>query len=189
MTMIERIHWGQLGSYKRGEQQGLLFSVWPEPIDADDCFKDAGFERFEDSDAAWDADFTDLVERAVATFGRYGMCDHREPPILASVRNRWLHRTTTLGPTEHLDQVANDDRLPPCHLAFGAPPRASIFASDGHPLLWIWLHREVAGDWHAHLAALAGSRQLIESSLQWESLLPKALPFHPVEHPGKNRTD
>jgi len=71
--------------------------------------------------------------------------------------------------------VARDDQFTPCHVDFGAPMRASLHASDGHPILWIWLHEAVAGDWPDHLNTVARGRRVIETTLRWDVLRPGSL--------------
>jgi len=80
-----------------------------------------------------------------------------------------------LGLSEQVALVAGTDQVAPCQVDFGAPMRASLHVSDGHPILWIWLHEAVAGDWPDHLNTVACGTRVIETTLQWEVVLPGSL--------------
>lgn len=175
MARIERIHWGTVGSRLWREQPGSLFALWPEPIDYDACFKQAGFECFLDSDEAWDKDFDSILNRVLAALSTHGVVTVvGDPPLWhQALVDRLLRRPgPELSLPEQLALVATDDQFAPCHVEFGSPPCAAIFVADGHPIVWIWLHETVVPTWAKTLVAISSGRDVVETTLQWEHLLP-----------------
>jgi hypothetical protein len=152
--VIERVHWGKVGPCAWRGQKGTLFGVWPAPLDHDACFAEAGFKDFRDTDDAWEEEFEALLQRLVAAFARCGP-------------------TTSKRPAEVLARAARDDRFEPCVVELGAPPRALLSTSDGHPIVWIWLRDDAAEVWGEALG-LAGL-PTVETALTWQRLLPLRL--------------
>jgi hypothetical protein len=180
VVAIESIHWGSIGVRCCHGEPGSLFALWPGPVDHDLCFESAGFDRFADSDEAWDADFESILQGVLATLGSYGN------PVVTGDRPVWKQslvarllreRAPELGLPEQLALVSRDDQFGPCRLDFGLPVRAAIYVSDGHPIVWIWLHQTVASAWQSDLRTFAGGRNAIETTLRWDHLLPTSLPF------------
>lgn len=182
---IERIHWGRVGQRGYRDACGSLFALWPEPIDADRCFDLAGFDGFEDSDEIWNADFESLLETVLVTLRQYGrgVTAGERPVVDRSLLDRLARRCpSTLELSAHLALVAMDDSFAPCRVDFGDPVCAVLVAGDGHPIVWIWLHEEVAGAWREHVARIASGRPLVETNLDWEVLLPRG-PFQAAPLP------
>jgi hypothetical protein len=135
-------------------QRGTLFATWPAPLDHDACFAEAGFRHFCDTDDAWDAEFDELLERVLTALGKCGA-------------------TTAKNPSEKLARAAHDDRFEPCRIELGAPARALLCTSDGHPIVWVWLRDDSLDAWNDALGA--ADRPTEETSLKWDRLLPVRL--------------
>ena len=180
MTRIERIHWGRIGIHRFHSERGILFGLWPEPIDSDACFEKAGFERFADSDETWDIDFEGVLQSVLTTLASHGnpSVTGDRPVWRQSLVARLLRKQVPeLRVAEHLALVSHDDQFAPCRVDFGTPVRAVAFVSDGHPIVWIWLDQTAATAWPEHLKAFACDRDILETILRWEHLLPASLPF------------
>jgi len=192
---IVAIHQGKLGHYYMGRRRGSVFALLPDPVDADACLASAGFTSFADSDDRWDADFDAFVAATVtalqARFGETEVTVPERSPHPAWVerldgflgglllgRSRPAQRRWTA--TDALCQAARDDQvLAFAYVGFGDANhrhaigyRAGVFASDGHPILWVWLDEEVAEAWPAIVRAAAGDWPCTELELAWGSLLP-----------------
>ena len=174
---IEAIHWGDVGDRGYRGDRGRLFALWPAPVNHDVCFRNAGFDRFADTDDAWDADFAIVIQDLLAALRAHGSpVVTGEPIFRRRLIDRLLgKRVPTLALHEQLALVARDDQWLPCHVDFGEPVRAVVCVSDGHPILWIWLHQDLANAWQDHLHAIARGGTLIETTLRWEVLLPESL--------------
>ena len=172
---IECIHWGDLGDRTHRGDHGLAFALWPQPVDHDECFQKAGFDCFADTDAAWDADFAILIQDVLAILATYGGPSVTGPSLVQRPFGRPGALATDLQLHERIALVARDDQFASCHADFGAPVRAALHASDGHPILWIWLHREVAQARDSKLRTIARGRHLVETTLRWDALLPDRL--------------
>jgi hypothetical protein len=182
--MIERIHWGRIGVRCFLDEPGDLFAVWPEPVDADGCFEEAGFNGFADSDESWDAEFETILQGVLATFQAHGSpIVTGDPPVLSLLDRLdallFRKRVPELRLSQWLALVTSNDNFTPCRVDFGAPVRASVFVSDGHPIVWIWLHESVSSVWQDHLNTLAAGRNIIETTLRWDRLLP-VFPWDPL---------
>lgn len=174
---IEAMHWGDVGDRSYQGDRGRLVALWPDPVDHDACFARAGFDRFADTDAAWDTDFAIIIQDVLAALRNYGsQVVIGEPIFQRPLIDRLLRkRVPTLALHEQIALVARDDQWAPCHVDFGSPVRAVVCVSDGHPILWIWLHQDLANAWHDHLVTIARGRTLIETTLRWDVLLPESL--------------
>lgn len=176
MPRIERLHWGHVGRREWRGARGELFALWPEPVDHDVCFRDAGFTAFADTDESWDVDFSALIERLLGRFARYGA---------STVRGEAPRQTgDASSPILRLVVAAENDGFPPCFVSFGSPLRAVVMTSAGHPILWVWLEERVASDWSEHLAALGRDHEVVETALRWEVLLPRNLAPNRAHTPG-----
>ena len=165
---IERIHWGaippDLGPLGTPRP---CFALWPEPVDHDRCFAEAGFSAFADTDDDWDADFDAFIERVLGVLSRCG-----EPEVLAGeppVRPIGWFRKEEGTLRDTVACAATSDEFPPCWVGFGDPPAAHLVTSDGHPLLWIYPGTLDVGD---VLAAAAGDREVARTELDWSVLVP-----------------
>lgn len=190
---ITAVRRGDVGVRFRGSERGYMFALLPEPVDADACLSDAGFTAFADSDEKWDEDFdaivTALIRVLEKTFG--------EPSVVAptrSVEPRWWGRLSSfllfqrsasnaavlnpgrLSPIAALTSAAHDDSyLEFASVEFGRSSDrcdAISFASDGHPILWIWLRGEGKEEWPALSQAAAGNLPCTDVSIAWDSLVP-----------------
>lgn len=182
LPAIRRIHWGVVGPRRLGNEPGSLFALWPEPVGHDACFEEAGFGRFDDSDDAWDADFERLIEAVLATLGTHGdpvgPAPGERPVWTRSLVDRLLRRKPPeLHLPEHLALAAGDDQFDPVLVTFGAPASAAIFVADGHPIVWVWIHEKEKGRWDEHLKSIAAGREIAQTTLTWDVLLPSAVPF------------
>ena len=143
-----------------GWRAGPILALWPDPVDHDQCFALAGFDRFADSDAAWDADLDALVDRAIAALSPHGT-----PTPGVAARWPWRRR---ISPRDRLVASLTDDQHPPWEIRFGSG--AAILASDGHPILWVWLADADRSE--ALIAAVAPDWPIGRVSLRWAGLLP-----------------
>jgi len=174
---IESVRWGALGDRTYHDERGCLFALWPEPVDHDACFESAGFDRFADTDRAWDAEFAIIIQDLLATLAVHGSPVVTGEPLVQHplIGRLFRKRAPRLPLPEQIALVAHDDQFAPCHVDFGSPVRAAIHVSDGHPILWVWLRRDVANGWPGSLSALARGHTTIETTLRWEVLVPESL--------------
>ncbi|HEY6175909.1 MAG TPA: hypothetical protein VIX73_15755 [Kofleriaceae bacterium] len=174
---IESIHWGDVGDRSYHGDLGRLMALWPDPVDHDACLERAGFERFADTDAPWDADFAIIIQDVLDALGTYGSpVVTAEPIVQRPLIDRLLRKPLPrLRLSEQIALVAHDDQFGACTVAFGSPIRAVVHVSDGHPILWMWLHHDVANAWQDHLNAVVRGRNLIKTTLRWDVLLPEWL--------------
>lgn len=178
MPGIARLHWDALGRRSFEVATGALFALWPEPVNADACFARAGFECFADPDDSWDDDLERLVRGIGAALGRYGEAVATGVELVTAPRRLWrAGGAARLSPWQRLAIAATDGPCGPCRVDLGAPAVAATFASDGHPIFWIWLNDRVADDWQRCLQAVASERAAIATRLRWVDLLPASLPF------------
>jgi hypothetical protein len=159
---IRAFHWACLGA-RTWRTEGQLFAVWPDPVNADECFRAAGFTSFDQGDR-WDDDYERFVAAVVASLGRHG----------EAVIHGGVSASPAMSPLEQLLWAVHDDNAP-CRLEFGSPARAFVQAADGHEILWIWLDDRVASTWSTWLRPLVGETRLVETQLEWARLLPREL--------------
>ena len=67
--MIKKVHWDVV---EKDDVKSVVLMIWPAPLEHDACFQRAGFTDFADTDAEWEKDFRDLVERLVSKLCEYG---------------------------------------------------------------------------------------------------------------------
>lgn len=153
---------------------GSVVALWPAPVNADECFKAAGFSDFADHDDAWDDAAVALLDRVVARLSAFGAPALRSPPLLDSPPWHRRLRGEVPAPRPLLTQLELPmrwDSLPPCVVAFG-DGGASLRTGEGHVILWLTLPPgvEPAGV----VADVAGGHPLSRTTLRWSALLPGA---------------
>lgn len=171
-----RVHWAQVDAASR-PTDGVTFALWPAPVNADECFRAAGFTDFGDADDAWDEEAESLLRRMVDSLSAYGEPRLRSAPL--SPHPRWRDRLRSRAPqplplTEQLLTPMWWDSLPDAIVEFGSPA-VSLRGGSGHVLLWITLPATDAERFEDALPAIAGVHPLIRTDLAWEHLLPDAL--------------
>jgi hypothetical protein len=159
--------------------------IWPAPMDADYCFAQAGFRDFADSDEKWDADWTQLVERAVMRLQLIGApCIRQGTEAYEIVEPRSLARRllalllpetrptkrVRLSLTGQVVLVAEDDQFGEVIAEFGKPPRAVIWAGGGHRALWIEWTPDAILDRDEFLRIVADGRPVHETALKCDML-------------------
>ena len=172
---ITRIHWSQVPSAHGPLQTAEpAWALWPDPVDHDLCFAEAGFKGFADSDEQWDADFSMLIDDLMTCLSRVG-----DPVLLSGIQPvqkiGWL-RKKTASLQESIEYAATTDGLPPCCVGFGQPPGAQLIASDGHPLFWLYLRPPLI--FQEVLESVAGDRKVMETDLDWSILTPRVPSRH-----------
>jgi hypothetical protein len=185
--MIRALRIGTIGRRYVGDRPGQLFALLPDPVDSDACLAEAGFSAFEDTDDKWERDFERLVAGLIrALERRFG-----KPSVVAPPRrqSRWsrLKRSGSrpqdiinpdkLAPDAALASAARDDS----YLEFAwvelgrdtkVPALASMFSSDGHPIIWVWLDENVALGWSEIVEEARGSWPCSALDIAWDRLLP-----------------
>lgn len=171
-----RVHWARVESESRSADS-VLFAVWPAPVNADECFRAAGFTDFGDADDAWDAEAEALLRRIVDRLSAYGEPRLASTPLSPSLR--WGDRLRNRAPqplplTEQLLAPMHWDSLPDAIVEFGSRA-VSLRAGSGHVLLWITLPATQAAGFEDALTAIAAPHPLVRTELEWAHLLPPSL--------------
>jgi hypothetical protein len=171
---IIKIHWGAVGEHTWKGARGRLHAFWPEPVNHDACFKKAGFELFSDDldHEGWRA----VLERTIEAISRFGALSvTSEQMTIARLFGLARKKQDSASPTELLEWACREDSIDPTCLEAGNPTRALAMTSDGHWIIWIWLADELASQWPAVLASVAGNTPTTETTLAWNVLLPAPL--------------
>lgn len=185
------VHWSLVTGVAAAAETAagqVLVALWPSPVNDDVCFRAAGFERFGDADAAWDAEAEALLARLLDELGTYG------PPRLVSEPLRatgpWWYRRLfgnadappPLTLIEQLTLPIQWDSLPPCIVAFGEPgdpaapdvttttPAAVLSAGSGHHLFWLTLPAHAVSTIPELVGRVAGPHPVVQTALRWEHL-------------------
>ena len=163
LSGIVKVHWGKVG------EVGPLrcYAVWPQPVDHDRCFEQAGFTLFADSDAVWDESFFNLVANIVDTLEPFGALRvvEGELPVQGSRLLRAAFRGSIV---DALVCAATNDQFPACSVEFGLAPEARIRTSDGHPILWITLRAPRSIE--ELLSRFVDGVPTVETNLNWSIL-------------------
>ena len=161
---ILRLNWAELneGRPAWSSPSGRLYAIWPSPVDHDQCFEAAGFTEFGDSDDSWDRDFSALVAGLIESLAHFGstVLHEGDYPV-----ERGRQRVSCL---DALIAAATDDNFPPCVVAFGDPPSASVRTSNGHAILWTWISKDI--DFDTFIGGLAAGREIVNRTMRWETL-------------------
>ncbi|HEX7899354.1 MAG TPA: hypothetical protein VF950_16430 [Planctomycetota bacterium] len=153
---------------------GNLYAIWPSPVDHDQCFQNAGFFDYADSDDSWDGDFAGLTIRLVANLELLG-----SPSLKRSSRWYWRSLIWKRTPREillhELILAAHDDRTE-CLVEFGSRPQAIVHVDGGHPIWWLYAGAKNE-DWVVELARLmANGLPVQRTDLQWDRFRPTVEP-------------
>jgi len=184
MSGIEGIRWGHVPAAAAPAwvgPGGTLVALWPTPVDADSCFREAGFAEFADSDEQWDDEWRRVVERLLGLLGQYGQARLLNREEVCSLRPRrwwewlafWLQPTEVveLGAVDRVCLSAEDDRFGEAVMHFGDPPAVTLRTSWGHPILWVAAAPGVALSGQVLAEGIAEGRPVIRQQLRWEFLI------------------
>ncbi|MBB4638162.1 hypothetical protein [Longimicrobium terrae] len=166
-----RVHWARVDLRSA---DSVLFAVWPSPVNADECFRAAGFTDFGDADDVWDEEAESLLQRMVEALSAYGEPRLASTPLSPLPRWRDRLRGRAPGPLPLIDQLLGPmrwDSLPDAIVEFGSPA-VSLRGGSGHFLLWITLPATDAERFEDALPGIAGGHPLVRTDLAWEHLLP-----------------
>jgi len=168
------------------EWREVFMALWPGPIDADQCFIEAGFTELyeaenEEAEDAWESEWRELVATVIEQLSVVGDVRPRAAvEVLRVEEGSWLRRlfgasSLRSPPLELslLDQillVSNDSHFGAITVDFGEPPQASLRAGEGHPLLWLSFDRGAIDSQRLVEQAAAG-RPVKQLSLNWERLM------------------
>jgi hypothetical protein len=125
-----------------------MMAIWPSSVNADVCFREAGFDSFADTDDRWDDEWKRIVARVLAVLGRSGTPQLRVDPTppRTGIAAAWDRVRTAISRAAVYDppllqrvlDATLDDRFPDVVVDFGDPSVVTLRAGSGHPLLWIY---------------------------------------------------
>ena len=168
---ITQLHWACIGEeHKPLKRQGPCIALWPEPIDSDDCFAKAGFNRFEDSGDQWDREFLATCSKIFNALAHQGTPRLLSGELPMEKMGFFKQKQGTL--LEALECAAQDDQFPPCCVGFGESADVFLVTSDGHPIFWIYPGPNIRPeDW---LQSLNLGFGLENTDLDWSLLAPNS---------------
>ncbi|MCA9171129.1 MAG: hypothetical protein KDB23_25830 [Planctomycetales bacterium] len=160
----------------------LWLAIWPSPLNGDECFAQAGFTEFTETDDAWDHAWRTIIEDVISDLSRYDSPVIRQPVLPVTKSTLWermcgasKYRDVTLTLLEQVALTTNDDRYSQVVVEFGSAPHISLVTCDGHPILW--LHYLANLDPYEHERSLGKWRQyeFVQRKLDWRPLGPPRL--------------
>ena len=185
MAAIRALNWDLLFGGDDGDAVRLC-ALWPSPVDHDACFQAAGFDEFADSDEDWDAEWLDIVIRAIEYLQRYGpikiersagACREDERPAWwQRLLIWWWQRfgappgitfASSLPISEQLVLASQHDQFGPCVVRFGG---VVLQTDSGHAILWIKMEDQTSFDPPEIAEACAAGRPVAQRSLDWRHL-------------------
>jgi hypothetical protein len=161
------VHWSQVSD------GGLpVFALWPSPMTADTCFREAGFTDFGDGDEQWDIDAAGLLSRLLDELCRFGAARLTSEPVEKhqSLFQRLLCRPEPLSLREQIEVRTVYDEFPDCVVTFGESA-VTLRTGGGHHIFWISLPRTEIAWLTAALPRIAGEHPLVRTDLKWDCLL------------------
>jgi hypothetical protein len=189
MTVIREICWGVVpsGLARRWvEPGGSLTALWPSPVNADQCFINAGFSQFGDQEDEWDVDQWDSEWRVVVglLIGELRKCgeDHlrNRADVWAYRGKRWWEwlipwckpvEAVDLPPVDRVVLSTEEDWLPDAVVDFGEPPAVTLYSGTGHEILWVAATARAGVSGAALARTVAEGRPVRQYDLRWECLL------------------
>jgi hypothetical protein len=167
------VHWSAVDHASAAAPEGLqLFALWPSPVNGDECFRDAGFTEFGDSDALWEATAEVLLSRLLIVLEGYGEPRLVSEPLLP--RPPWyrldLGEPPPLPLREQIALPMYDDSLPDALVAFGNSG-VTLRTGCGHHLFWIAWPLADAPAFPQLAADLAEPYAAHRTRLKWVCLL------------------
>ena len=187
---IRQLHWNVLPAEIAPQAlpgYEVVVAVWPAPVDADACFRDAGFADFADSDDTWDRQWQEVIERAFRSLEPLGLARLSKGIEVYEICKSGLIRQLieVMGlvrppmkrvPLSVLEQVfvaSDDDQFGDVLVDFGLPAKASLSAGSGHPILWVGLRGQCGLTPEILVEGLAENHPITRTSLKWEMLIPR----------------
>ena len=123
------------------DADSFALTVWPAPLQADECFKAAGFDDFVgDIDAEWELALDAVIERVLIAMKEFGEPELVTPSLVRKAR--FFRRYRDVDFLSNITWPMFDDRVPDTIMTFG--PNASLRTGLGHPVFWITLPRDAS---------------------------------------------
>ena len=176
---IKAIFWYHLNQQNDWPDQSIdLYAIWPGPIDSDVCFQNAGFNYFADTTDDWNKEYAllgSLIFNQLYRIGPVSLARPQKP-----YKNRFERRfvrdvysgLNSFPELEMLLISASDDRYGPVQCDFGSPAKASMIASDGHPIFWLKIDKHESHQFAEWVFSLAQYAPLQNKALNWSFLFP-----------------
>src|SRR5260221_2903878 len=168
------VHWSQILDQT---PNGLeLFALWPSPMTADVCFREAGFSRFGDGDEDWESHAKELLTRLLCELEKYGEPSLTSEPIERhqSLLKRFFIKNKPLSLREQIEARTVYDEFPDCVVAFGSSG-VSLRTGNGHHIFWIAVPHTKAAEFVKTLPQIAGEHEFIRTDLKWDRLFAQKL--------------
>lgn len=181
--MIQTIFWDRVSTAWQPTSLVSLrhvHAVWPSPVDADACFRNAGFTEFADTDDEWDSDWRTVVEAVITYLARFGHPAIREPIVPVTESRLWdrllgrasRHKEISLPLVDQVVLATMDDQFPHAVVDFGEGHDVTLVAGDGHPVLWIFSNPESDLSISGLGSQLGQNRSYDQRTLDWPCLGP-----------------
>ncbi len=169
------VHWSPIKSpvARRYASEGSeLFALWPAPVNADECFAEAGFRDFGDAHPTWEQNADGVLTRLLLELGNYGTPRLITSPLPQpqSWLRRWFARAEILALREQIELPMHWDNLPDCVVEFGAS-KATLRTGKGHQIYWIALPEKEATAFEKIAGRVAAAHPLLQTELRWEHLI------------------
>ena len=166
------VHWSRIPNKTKNDSE--LFALWPSPVNADACFREAGFSIFGDGDEHWDDYASELLTRLLDELKKFGAPRLTSEPIEKhqSLLQRLLNRTEPpLSLREQIEARTVNDEFPDCVVAFG-DSGVTLRTGNGHHVFWIAVPNTDTAKFAESLPSVAGEHQFFRTDLKWDCLLP-----------------
>lgn len=189
---ITAVRRGHVGARFRGHESGYLFALTLEQVDTATHLHDAGLPTVARSNEHRDELKTIVTALLLNLEDTFGEPRVTAPP-LAIEQSKWEQFRSFLRPTQlrDIDDLVNPDGLSPNTALMSAAHDSSelkfaivsferhagradalVCASDGRPILWVWLSDEVKDQWPTLSQAASGALPCLDASVDWDKLLP-----------------
>ena len=184
--MINCIYWDALSvqSAASSESPRVLHAIFPSPVDSDQCFMDAGFNEFADTNDIWDGEWNQIIHLAITHLEKFGELSVRQsiaPVIKNALTDRILKRVPkfeeqALSVGDQIALATMDDQFGQCTVDFGENREVTLIANSGHPILWIFKKTRIALSIEEMAKTISLTHVCSKRSLNWPALNPPQFP-------------
>ena len=151
-----------------GQPESNLFAIFPTPVNADECFKKAGYVNFQDANDEWEAKADSFLDDLLNSMEKFGPAKLLSEPLRDLEYVPYLDSLSPLK-KEIVIRTGIEDNIPDCEITFG-DSGIKMKTGDGHHIFWLEVQENRLEEFKKYLDIILHKWSAEKIDLDWNCL-------------------